>query len=106
MTACQLEKNFKNPQQFIPERWLKDHSEKELNVNPYLVLPFGHGMRSCIARRFAEQNMLIALLRVSRFSSEFTRISNFFSGNSKLQGRMARKNAAGDRDDSHQQAQQ
>lgn len=70
MTSCRLEKYFKNPLKFIPERWLKNHSEKEVNVSPYLVLPFGHGMRSCIARRFAEQNMLITLLRVSRFKQQ------------------------------------
>lgn len=60
--ACRLEKHFKNASKFIPERWMRDTKE---DVNPHLVLPFGHGMRSCIARRMAEQNMLVLLLRVS-----------------------------------------
>lgn len=66
LVACRLEKYFHDPLKFIPERWLKTSDNKQSNVHPYLVLPFGHGMRSCIARRFAEQNMLITLLRVSK----------------------------------------
>ncbi|XP_037933752.1 cytochrome P450 302a1, mitochondrial [Teleopsis dalmanni] len=61
MIACRLEKNFEEPLRFLPERWLKRNVH-----NPYLVLPFGHGMRSCIARRLAEQNILVLLLRMIR----------------------------------------
>lgn len=64
--SCRLEKNFESPEKFIPERWLKGAVNKtKSTVNPYLVLPFGHGMRACIARRFAEQNMLVLLIRVN-----------------------------------------
>lgn len=63
LISCRLEKYFADPLKFCPERWLKTDSKS--NINPFLVLPFGHGMRSCIARRFAEQNILIFLLRVS-----------------------------------------
>lgn len=62
MVACRLAKHFDRPNEFIPERWLRN-SDK-LTVNPFLVLPFGHGSRSCIARRLAEQNILILLIRV------------------------------------------
>jgi len=65
--ACRLEENFPNAKTFMPERWLKttaDRLDKSKRINPYLVLPFGHGIRSCIARRFAEQNMLLLLIRV------------------------------------------
>lgn len=63
--ACRLPEYFSNPNTFVPERWLRstDGSKRE-SVNPYLVLPFGHGPRSCIARRFAEQNIQVFLLRV------------------------------------------
>lgn len=65
--TCRLEKYFNNPEKFIPERWLKTNGSSAKPINPYLVLPFSHGMRSCIARRFAEQNILVLLLRVSEF---------------------------------------
>uniref|UniRef100_T1H2T4 Cytochrome P450 n=1 Tax=Megaselia scalaris TaxID=36166 RepID=T1H2T4_MEGSC len=55
MIACRLEKNFVDALSFKPERWLN----RKNSINPYLVLPFGHGMRACIARRMAEQNILI-----------------------------------------------
>ncbi|XP_023301139.2 cytochrome P450 302a1, mitochondrial [Lucilia cuprina] len=63
MVACRLEKNFKNALAFQPERWLNNARS---SINPYLVLPFGHGMRACIARRLAEQNILVLLLRFIR----------------------------------------
>ncbi|XP_075164365.1 cytochrome P450 302a1, mitochondrial isoform X2 [Haematobia irritans] len=63
MVACRLEKNFQDPFTFNPDRWL---GNAKGCINPYLVLPFGHGMRSCIARRLAEQNILTFLLRLIR----------------------------------------
>ncbi|KAI8039045.1 cytochrome P450 302a1, mitochondrial isoform X1 [Drosophila gunungcola] len=62
MVACRLEQHFRDPLRFQPDRWLQHRSA----LNPYLVLPFGHGMRACIARRLAEQNMHILLLRLLR----------------------------------------
>ncbi|KAL6423541.1 hypothetical protein ACFW04_010238 [Cataglyphis niger] len=68
---CRLPEYFDEPNSFIPERWLRDSNDeinkmREKSVNPYIVLPFGHGPRSCIARRFAEQNLQVLLLRISR----------------------------------------
>ncbi|CAO1322094.1 unnamed protein product [Diamesa hyperborea] len=63
--SCRLEKNFAKPLEFMPERWIKKEGVKS-TVNPFLVIPFGHGSRSCIARRFAEQNILVFLLRLLR----------------------------------------
>ena len=62
MISCRQEAYFRDPQLFLPERWMRETKEP---VHPHLVLPFGHGMRSCIARRLAEQSMLVLLLRVS-----------------------------------------
>ncbi|XP_066583549.1 cytochrome P450 302a1, mitochondrial [Prorops nasuta] len=70
--TCRLDEYFENPNAFLPERWIRDNSERvsekivENSIHPYLVLPFGHGPRSCIARRFAEQNMQVLLLRMCR----------------------------------------
>jgi len=67
---CRLPEYFDEPNSFKPERWLRDNNNNRINmlreksVNPYTVLPFGHGPRSCIARRFAEQNLQVVLLRV------------------------------------------
>lgn len=67
---CRLPEYFDEPNSFIPERWLRNNNDgtdktiKEKSINPYVVLPFGHGPRSCIARRFAEQNLQVLLLRV------------------------------------------
>lgn len=66
--ACRLDKNFNDPEQFIPERWLTRNRDgtkiKTNDVHPFLVTPFGHGMRACIARRMAEQNMIMTIIRV------------------------------------------
>lgn len=65
LVACRLELNFEDPERFMPERWLRNDAGRAPPVNPYLVLPFGHGMRACIARRLAEQSMLVLVLNVS-----------------------------------------
>ncbi|KAK1120079.1 hypothetical protein K0M31_012803 [Melipona bicolor] len=67
---CRLPEYFNKPDLFMPERWLREHSKNANKINygksihPYILLPFGHGPRSCIARRFAEQNMQVLLLRI------------------------------------------
>ncbi|XP_012282602.1 cytochrome P450 302a1, mitochondrial [Orussus abietinus] len=63
--ACRLPEYFPDPDSFLPERWLREETKSRV-AHPYLVLPFGHGPRSCIARRLAEQNMQVLLLRVCR----------------------------------------
>ncbi|CAG9859105.1 unnamed protein product [Phyllotreta striolata] len=63
--ACRLEKYFPRPDEFVPERWLRGHVFHK-QPHPFLLLPFGHGPRSCIARRLAEQNMIILLLKLIR----------------------------------------
>ncbi|KAJ9574193.1 hypothetical protein L9F63_008449 [Diploptera punctata] len=63
--TCRMEKYFPHPNEFIPERWIKD-SIYHKQTSPYLLLPFGHGPRTCIARWFAEQNLHTLLLRLCR----------------------------------------
>uniref|UniRef100_A0A1B0FV58 Cytochrome n=1 Tax=Lutzomyia longipalpis TaxID=7200 RepID=A0A1B0FV58_LUTLO len=64
LISCRLPVHFYQPEYFVPERWLK--ITRNSAPHPHLVLPFGHGMRSCIARRLAEQNMLLLMIRIVR----------------------------------------
>ena len=43
----------KDPDVFRPERFIKGSPLFE-NLHPFLLLPFGHGPRMCVGRRFAE----------------------------------------------------
>ena len=43
----------KDPDVFRPERFVKGSPSFE-NLHPFLLLPFGHGPRMCVGRRFAE----------------------------------------------------
>ncbi|XP_023950154.1 cytochrome P450 302a1, mitochondrial [Bicyclus anynana] len=63
MVSSRLPQFLKDPLRFKPERWIRDSEDYE-NIHPFLSLPFGFGPRSCIARRLAEQNMCITLIRL------------------------------------------
>ncbi|CAG9785114.1 unnamed protein product [Diatraea saccharalis] len=65
MIASRLPQYVKDPLMFKPERWLRSSPQYE-NIHPFLSLPFGFGPRSCIARRLAEQNICITLIRLLR----------------------------------------
>ncbi|KAL0840422.1 hypothetical protein ABMA28_015678 [Loxostege sticticalis] len=65
MVASRLPQYVRDPMVFKPERWIRGSSGYE-NIHPFLSLPFGFGPRSCIARRLAEQNMCITLMRLLR----------------------------------------
>ncbi|KAK7478619.1 hypothetical protein BaRGS_00030151 [Batillaria attramentaria] len=51
------------PDRFMPERWLRSNRSNATNVHPFVVMPFGFGPRSCVGRRFAEQEFSVALIR-------------------------------------------
>ncbi|KAI8784496.1 cytochrome P450 10 [Biomphalaria glabrata] len=56
--------HFENPDQFVPERWLRseDNTKKD-SAHSMIVLPFGHGPRNCIGRRFAVQEIYLAAVK-------------------------------------------
>ena len=57
-----MAKYFEDPETYIPERWMRDGSAK--NVHPYLLLPFGFGSRTCAGKRFAEQEMYALIIKL------------------------------------------
>jgi cytochrome P450 family 12 len=65
------ENNYPKPQQFLPERWLRDPSERgecpsAKDAHPFSYLPFGYGKRMCIGKRFAEMEIELFLTNIIR----------------------------------------
>ena len=56
---------FHQADQFVPERWLRNSKDYK-RVDPFTNLPFGHGARSCIGRRFANLEMYMATMKIVR----------------------------------------
>ncbi|KAF9888571.1 hypothetical protein FE257_008503 [Aspergillus nanangensis] len=61
-------RNFHNPEQFIPERWLPetqaDPSSPFYNDNREVLQPFSVGPRNCIGRNLANSEMRVILARI------------------------------------------
>jgi len=63
--------NFKNPDKFLPERWLRGCPDRH-NADPFANIPWGHGARSCIGQRFAKLELYMMMVKVvQRFSMEY-----------------------------------
>lgn len=56
------EKIFKNPEQYLPERWLST----EHIPDPLAFIPFGIGPRSCIAKRLVEVELIALITEIIR----------------------------------------
>ena len=57
------ERFIDEPEKFIPERWLRNSPDKA-KTHPFLMMPFGHGPRMCVGRRFAEQEVSIFITKI------------------------------------------
>ena len=49
--------------EFRPERWIRNHPLRE-EMHPFLFLPFGHGARMCVGKRFAVQEVGVLLCKI------------------------------------------
>lgn len=65
-TMCLMEEYFKDADCYLPERWMKDEGDALRLASNFVLLPFGHGARMCIGRRFAEQKIYLVLVKVRR----------------------------------------
>jgi cytochrome P450 len=63
LVANTSDNNFKDPQRFRPERWLNDERKE---INPFVLLPFGHGNRMCAGRRFAQLQLEMVIAHIVR----------------------------------------
>ncbi|KAK2148522.1 hypothetical protein LSH36_492g03017 [Paralvinella palmiformis] len=61
---CMQEEYFDDPDKFIPERWLKTDRGTLRQPPRFVMLPFGYGTRMCIGRRFAEQEIYLAVIKI------------------------------------------
>lgn len=59
--ACRNDNNFKDANEFKPERWLGDEKLATMASATHLVIPFGIGRRACPGKRFIEQVLPIIL---------------------------------------------
>lgn len=64
--ACRDERNFKNANEFRPERWLDGERLETAAAATFLTVPFGVGRRICPGKRFVEQVLPIVLAETVR----------------------------------------
>jgi hypothetical protein len=90
-----MEEHVNKAAEFLPERWLKYSGDSLYRIHPFASLPYGHGARMCLGRRFADLEIQILLAKASpsiasapcRFAVRYTvaLMGRFgFSGHSQL----------------------
>ncbi|XP_046574216.1 1,25-dihydroxyvitamin D(3) 24-hydroxylase, mitochondrial-like [Haliotis rubra] len=57
-------KYYEHPDEFRPERWLRDEGNKKIHA--FAWLPFGFGPRMCVGRRVAELEMQLLISQLVR----------------------------------------
>ncbi|QQP52028.1 Uncharacterized protein FKW44_004022 [Caligus rogercresseyi] len=72
IVMCHDPRFVNEPEEFRPERYIKSSPLYE-RLQPFTSLPFGHGPRVCVGRRFANLEMCLLLARVlSKYRLELT----------------------------------
>ncbi|XP_067656061.1 probable cytochrome P450 12a5, mitochondrial [Haliotis asinina] len=62
---------FQEASLFKPERWLR-LPENQHAFSPFIFMPFGFGARRCVGKRFAEQEVALALVKfLQNFDIEY-----------------------------------
>jgi hypothetical protein len=61
-----MEEHVNRAAEFLPERWLKNPGDSLYRIHPFASLPYGHGARMCLGRRFADLEIQILLAKASR----------------------------------------
>lgn len=71
--STKTDKYFPKADEFMPERWLRNY-QGEMSykrVHPFVTMPFGFGVRSCVGKRFAVLEMEILVAKVKLKSCVF-----------------------------------
>jgi len=65
------EAHFETPEMFSPQRWIRGCQEQH-SAHPFAAIPFSHGPRMCIGRRFAELECYVLVIKLlQKFRLEY-----------------------------------
>ena len=76
-----MDKFFPQPDQFIPERWLRDERAHDTSTwkhdSAFVSLPFSAGLRACPGKRFAEQALYLAAVTVNILKQSYIHVNSY-----------------------------